>query len=66
MEKQQQPASDRVFMTFVGISFIYSEAEWEFIRELSLTGKFFYRNIFWYEMLLIVLLWIVYHERRAQ
>lgn len=40
-DKQQQPASDRVFVTFVGISCIYSETEWELIRELSLTGKFF-------------------------
>jgi len=28
-------------------------------------GKTFYRNIFWYEMLLNVLLWIVYDPGRA-
>ena len=64
-DKQQQPASDRVLVTFVGISCMYSEAERELIRELLLTGKFYYRNIFWYEMLLNVLLWIAYNESRA-
>jgi hypothetical protein len=28
--------------------------------------KIFFRNIFWYEMLLNVLLWTVYDEGRAQ
>jgi hypothetical protein len=45
---------------------MYSEEEGEFTREHSWKRKFFFRNIFWYEMLLNVLLLTVYDEGRAQ
>ena len=35
------------------------------LGRIVMNKKIFYRNIFWYEMLLNVLLWIVYDPERA-
>ena len=35
------------------------------LGRIVMDKKIFYRNIFWYEMLLNVLLWIVYDPERA-